>query len=243
MVGPEAAAAGGDRVMMRTIALAAGLLVAGAAPAAAPASLSAPAPADWSTRVTKTAEGGYRLGNPEARFQLVEFLSLTCGACAAFAGEALPQLKDHVRNGRVSIEYRNHVLNPYDFAAALLSRCAATSNYFALTEAFLAEQPSWAGRIAALPPAQRAQVEVEPAPATLKRIADLLGLKEIAARHGVTPAKAAACLADPAGIAQLKAMRDASEQLGVQFTPSFALNGTVIGPLSWSSLQPVLGQP
>jgi len=223
--------------------LLAGLLGA-AVPAVIAAAPSAPAaPVDWSARVQATAEGGYRMGNPDAPLKLVEFLSLTCSHCADFANEAMPRVKDKVRSGQVSVEYRNYVLNHYDLAAGVLSRCATPAKYFALTEAYLAQQDSWAAKIDALTPAQRAEVEVAPTPASMRRIAELLGLKAIAARHGVTPAAANACLADPKRIRQLLAMGGAAEQLGVEGTPTFMLNGTLIGPQNWSSLEPVLGQP
>lgn len=228
--------------MTRRLALIAGALLAGAVPAAAPAGEVVPAAVkDWSTRVEPTAEGGFRMGNPEAPIHLVEFLSLTCGHCAAFADEAMPHVKAKVRAGEVSVEYRNFVLNHYDIAAAVLSRCAPVAEYFALTEAYLAEQEGWAGKIDALTAAQRAELEVGPTPASLKRIADLLGLREIAARHGVTRRMADSCLADAGRINQLLAMGEKAEQMGVDGTPTFMLNGQLIGSQNWSSLEIVLG--
>jgi protein-disulfide isomerase len=229
---------------MRRPALLALALAAAGITVAAPVTAVAAAPArDWSTRIEATPEGGYRMGNPAAPLRLVEFLSLTCGACADFAAHDMPRVKEKVRQGRVSIEYRNFVLNNYDIAAAILSRCARPAKYFALTEAYLAEQPRWEPKIDSLTPAQRAQVEVAPTPATVRRIADLLGLKAIAARHGVTNAAANACLADPARLNRVLAMGQAAERLGIDGTPTFMLNGTVIGSQNWSSLEPVLGQP
>lgn len=226
---------------MRRLALLAGVVML-AAPVAVPAAAAETAPArDWSKSVVATAEGGYRMGRPDAPLKLVEFLSLTCGHCADFAEQAMPKVKEKVRAGQVSVEYRNYVLNHYDVAAAVLSRCAAPANYFALTEAYLAEQGSWGAKIDALTPAQRAQVEVTPTPASVRRIADLLGLKAIAARHGVTAARANACLADPTRIKQLLAMGNAASQLGIDGTPAFILNGTVVGPQNWNLLDPVLG--
>jgi protein-disulfide isomerase len=223
------------------------LLAAAAAFTLAPAAVAAPAaPAqasDWSQRVEKTAEGGYRVGNPDAPVKLVEFLSLTCGHCAAFAAEAMPALHEQVRAGRVNVEYRNYVLNHYDLAAAVLSRCAAPRNYFNLTNALLEQQEVWAGRVDALTDAQRAEIEVRPTAATLRRTVELLGLDEIAKAHGVTPARARLCLSDAAALDQLLAMGQAAEQLGVEGTPTFMLNGKVIGPHDWASLQPLLGQP
>lgn len=232
--------------MMRRFLGAAALLLGSAAPvAAAVAPDAAVAPAtDWSKRVEKTAEGGYRLGNPDAPVKLVEFLSLTCGHCSAFAEEARPHLREQIRAGRLSVEYRNYVLNHYDIAAAVLSRCAPPSRYFALTDAFLAQQDSWMAGIEKLTAAQRAEIEVErPTPATVRRTAQLLGLAKITAQHGVPAAKARACLGNAKNVEQLMAMNSSAEQLGIDSTPSFVLNGQVLGPQNWAMIQPLLEQP
>ena len=229
---------------MQRFAFLGAALLAVAAPPPAAAGETAIAPArDWPKRVETTAEGGYRMGNPDAPLKLVEFLSLTCGHCADFANEAMPRVKEKVRAGHVSVEYRNYTLNNYDLAAAVLSRCAAPARYFALTDAYLAKQDAWAAKIDELTPAQLAEGEAAPTPASLKRIADFLGLREIAAQHGVTRAAADACLSDPARINQLLAQGEAAEQLGIDGTPTFMLNGTVIGSQTWDSLEMVLGQP
>ena len=46
--------------------------------------VAAPNNGDWSTIVTKTAEGGFVMGNPNAKVKLVEFGSMTCPHCAEF---------------------------------------------------------------------------------------------------------------------------------------------------------------
>ncbi len=212
--------------------------------AAAPAAAQAPGAqaADWSQRVAATPEGGFRMGNPDAPLKLVEFLSLTCSHCATFSAEAMPALLDHVRSGRVSVEYRNYVLNHYDLAAAVLSRCAAPGDYFALTTDLLAQQSVWAGRADALTPVQKAEVEVRPTPQSVARTAELIGLKQIAAAHGITPAEANSCLASAEGLAEVMAMRDAADRLGVDGTPTFMLNGRLLGPANWAMIQPLLAQ-
>ena len=221
--------------------LAIGLLAA--APAAAQTQAVAPA-ADWTRTVATTPEGGFRMGNPDAPLKLVEFLSLTCSHCAAFSAEAMPTLvRDHIRSGRVSVEYRNYILNHYDLAAAVLSRCAAPANYFALTTDLLAQQSVWAARADSLTPAQRMEIEVRPTPQTVTRTAELVGLKSIAAAHGITPAEATRCLASADGLAQVMAMRDSAERLGVSGTPTFMLNGEMVGPANWAMIQPLLAAP
>lgn len=222
--------------------LALGILAA--APAVAQAPVVTAVPVDWSQRVATTPEGGFRMGNPDAPLKLVEFLSLTCSHCADFSAEAMPTLlRDHIRSGRVSVEYRNYILNHYDLAAAVLSRCAAPAHYFALTTDLLAQQSVWAARADALTPAQRMAIEVRPTPQTVTRTAELVGLKSIAAAHGITPAQATRCLASAEGLDQVMAMRDAAERLGVSGTPTFMLNGEMVGPANWAMIQPLLAAP
>ena len=65
---------------------------------------------DWTQTVARTPEGGFRMGNPDAPVKMIEYLSLTCPHCAAISrGERRDALiRDYVRSGRVSIEYRNY---------------------------------------------------------------------------------------------------------------------------------------
>ena len=133
----------------RTIALLAGL-AASLAPLAAGAAQrpgAAAAQRDWTQTVVPTPEGGFRMGNPAASVKVIEYLSLTCPHCAEFAHESGQRLfRTYVGSGRVSVEYRNHVLNGFDLAAALLSRCAAPRQYFAMTHYLLGHQREWFGR-------------------------------------------------------------------------------------------------
>lgn len=218
--------------------------IAGAALAAAPAIAPAQAQAqrDWSRVVTQTPEGGYRMGNPQAPLKVVEYFSLTCSHCADFAAQGAPRLiSAYVRSGRVSLEYRNFVLNGLDLAAAFISRCAAPENYFALNHAILASQQQWMGRMTAMPAEQRRAMEgLEPLE-TMRRVVEISGLGEIAARHGVDAARARTCLSDQAGLERIVEMQRAGASFGVTGTPSFAVNGRLAGSVhDWASLEPLL---
>jgi protein-disulfide isomerase len=229
------------------LGLLAGAAMAAVPLAALPAQQRAPvakAEQDWTRIVARTPEGGYRLGNSQAAVKLVEFVSLTCPACAEFSRAAMPRLKEaHIRSGRVSFELRNFVLNPYDAAAAMLSRCAPAQNYFALSEEYLATQAEWMGRARALGQAKLAEVEALPEQQRLGRIARLIGLDQIAARHGVSADQARACLDDEAGLQRLIELRQAGDALGVRGTPSFLLNGQLIDAHHWAGIEPLLRPP
>src|SRR3989337_87005 len=78
-----------------------------------------PASGDWSEVVTQTSTGGFRMGNPNARVQLIEFGSMTCPHCATFDEEGVPPLIDkYVKSGQVSFEFRNYVRDPFDISAS-----------------------------------------------------------------------------------------------------------------------------
>ncbi len=91
------------------------------------ATIAPPAGKAWAEVVTKTPEGGYRMGNPEAPIKLIEYGSLTCSHCAEFAHEAMAELRDSfVASGRVSFEMRNFVRDGI-FAARGLSKDQAAA--------------------------------------------------------------------------------------------------------------------
>ncbi|HWT13282.1 MAG TPA: thioredoxin domain-containing protein [Allosphingosinicella sp.] len=227
---------------MRTLAaVAAALLVAPAAvlpgqPARAQAQR------DWSQVVVRTPEGGFRMGNPGAPVKVVEYLSLTCPHCASFAEQGAPALiQNYVRSGRVSLEYRNFVLNAYDLAASFLSRCAAPQDYFALNHAILGSQSEWMGRVENLTAEQRRQLQGLQPIQGMQRIVALTGLDAIAARHGISAAEARACLSDQAALDRIIQIRQAGEAAGVNGTPSFAINGRLADHVhDWESLEPLL---
>lgn len=201
--------------------------------------------ADWAKTLAVTAEGGYRVGNPAAPVKLVEYASLTCDHCAKFAAEGVPALlAGPIKSGRVSFEFRNFVRDPVDLAAALLSRCAAPERFFALTHRYFASQQDWNARYAAATEAQRNAVDALPQAKKLAGFASLGGLDSMAVQAGVTPQKAAACLADTAAVSRLAEMRKvAVEQHKVQGTPSFLVNGRLVEAHDWQALQPLLGPP
>jgi protein-disulfide isomerase len=208
-----------------------------AALTAAPAKkAAAPAARNWATTVVATPEGGFRMGNPNARVKVVEFGSLTCPHCAEFSNSAKGALSAEVRKGTTSFEFRNFVLNGVDVSASLVARCAGTRGFFPMIEMLYATQKDWLGRIAAMTPAQQDQLQALPDNRKFARIAAIAGFGQVAARVGLTPQQTNACLADPAGLNRLVQMVQAGNALGVQGTPTFLVNGATVHAHSWSEL-------
>jgi protein-disulfide isomerase len=209
--------------------------------AAAPVRGAGPVQRDWTRIVVATPEGGFRMGNPAAPVKLVEYGSLTCSHCAAFAQAGTAQLRArYIRTGRVSLEYRNYILNGLDVAASLVARCGGPGRFFPVADRLYATQGQWMGRVTALSQAQKDRMSAAPESQRLGYLADAAGLTQIAAQYGIPQVRAKMCLADKAGLNRLGAMAQAAEAQGVGGTPTFFLNGANIGTHTWATLEPIL---
>jgi protein-disulfide isomerase len=181
------------------------------------------------------------MGNPDARVKLVEYLSLACADCVRFTaqgGEGLFQ--NYVRRGQVSVEYRNVPLNGFDMAGAAISRCGSPRDYFDLTHYLLGNQPRWLARADTLSEAQRNELRGMDRLAAIQRVAELLGLDDIATRQGINRERIRSCLADPAIIDRFTAAQQAASQAGVTGLPGFFVNGQRQEATNWSQLEPQL---
>ena len=211
------------------------------APDVTAAPVAAPNNGDWSTVVAKTPEGGFLMGNPNAKVKLVEFASLTCPHCAEFEEHGVKALIDnYVKKGLVSYEFRNFVRDPYDVAASLVARCGGEASFFGMTRGLFADQRNWIGKIQAADPAQMQALQAMSPAQQFSTIADLAGLKQFAAMRGVPRAKVEACLANEAEINQLVQMNsDAASTYSIPGTPSFLINGTLVDQAAaWGQLEP-----
>jgi len=227
------------RLRLALAAVAASLVAAPAQLPAAPAK-KAQAAKDWTRTVVATPEGGFRMGNPNARVKVVQYASLTCPHCAHFAQSGYGPLKAEVRTGKVSLEYRSFVLNGVDLAATLVARCGGSSKFFPLAEKMFAAQSQWMGKIGGLPQAEKDKVMELPAEQRLARVAELGGLTQMAAQAGVPPQRVKQCLSDRAAQERLAQMYDAAAAQGVNGTPTFFINGARVTGHDWADIEPLI---
>jgi protein-disulfide isomerase len=226
---------------VRRVALLLAALALALPAAAAPVHRGVAAARDWSRVVVATPEGGFRMGNPASPVKLVEYGSLTCPHCRAFAREGTPKLvAGYVRTGKVSYEYRNYILNGVDVTASLLARCAGPGGFFPMAQTLYATQPQWIERIMKMPQAQKDALKALPEGQRLVRLGEIGGLIQVAARYGVAPARGRQCLANPAGLDRLGKMTEAANALGVTGTPTFFLNGNMLDVNEWPEVEPLI---
>lgn len=203
------------------------------------ASIAPPAGQAWADVVAKTPEGGYRMGNPAAPIKLVEYGSLTCPHCAEVAEKGSAELRDNfVASGRVSFEFRNFVRDPIDLTAALLTRCGTPEGFFALTDQAFANQPVMLANVQKAGEAAYTAAMQRPDDQRLLGMADLTGLTDFFAARGIAKDQATACLTNTAEAQALaKRTQDQSAQFKIEGTPTFLINGELIGSMGWEELR------
>lgn len=233
------------KIVGKIAALAAAVaLGAPAAAAGKPQPSARPAAqANWNATVSRTAEGGFLLGNPAAGVKLVEFVSYTCPHCAHFEKEAADQLRiGFVQQGKGSVEIRPFVRDPVDLAATLLTRCGPQSRFFLRHTMFMRQQDKWLQPLANPSPTQRQRWFTGDLPTRMRNIANDFGFYPMMRTLGVDRPVADRCLGNTALADQLaRQTQDSQTRLSIGGTPSFMVNGIVLaGTHDWRSLRPQL---
>ena len=154
---------------------------------------------DWSTVVAKTPEGGFLMGNPDAKVKLVEFGSLTCPHCADFdeqGGEAADRQLRQERPGQLRVpQLRARSARHHRRAARALRR---RGELLRPDPRFFADQQDWIGKIQAADPAQMQALESQPPQAAVQGASPTSPASSIRRDARRAQAKTEACLADPA---------------------------------------------
>jgi protein-disulfide isomerase len=144
------------------------------------------------------------LGQSAAPITIIEYASLSCPHCAHFENEVLPAIqKQWIDTGKAKLVMRDFPLDREALAAEVLARCMPPDRYYPLVKAMFADQPEW--------------VPVPDWQNSLQRIAKFAGIGSDQFN---------ACLANKGLENQVAASRlVASQQLGVDATPTFFING------------------
>jgi protein-disulfide isomerase len=98
--------------------------------------------AAWADDYTRAERS---VGKPDAKTTAIEFFSLTCSHCAAFAVETMPKVKsDLVDTGKVRWVYHDYPLDQIALLAARIARYLPVDRYEPFVNALLATQDRWA---------------------------------------------------------------------------------------------------
>jgi protein-disulfide isomerase len=204
--------------------------------------IPAPNNGDWTQTVSRTPEGGTRVGNPEAPLKLVEYGSLTCPACKAFSDTGTAPLRDtYVRSGQVSWEFRHLIIHgAADAALALLADCQPPAAFFRTIEDIYNEQPQI---LDGFPESEQQTIMALPAEQQIPATARAMELGPFFSRRGLAEARQNQCLANGQAVQALSDNTNrAFTQENVSGTPTFILNGEKLNVSDWRSLEPLLRQ-
>ncbi len=146
------------------------------------------------------------MGKADAPVTIIEYSSLSCPHCAAFHKEIFPELQSqYIDTGKVRYVMREFPLNESALAGAVIARCLDSSRYFAFTGLLFSKQSDWAFKEDALTP-----------------------LKALAKQAGMSGAEFDKCIGDEALQKKILTVRDEGQKKGVNATPSFFVNGTLL---------------
>jgi len=198
---------------------------------------------NWSAAVERTPRG-HLLGNPEADSRLIEFVSYTCSHCAQFTIEGEPAIDlTLLIPGKLAVEVRPVIRNALDLTVTLLAQCGDPAGFKDRHRAFMQGQREWLGKFANAPQSQQA-IWARADKASRMNAASALGLIDMLVARGQSRAEVNACVMDDAA-AQAILDNDGADraEFGITGTPSFALDGKLLGDVhGWAALYPVLSQ-
>ena len=148
--------------------------------------------------------GEISIGDANAPIKIYEYASLTCGHCATFHTEVLPDLKkQYVDTGLVQFYFRPFPLDPYAMTGAMLVQCAIPQARLAFLETLFKRQLQW-----------------------MRSDDPLNSLRAYAKQAGMSGENFVMCLQSEANLTAVRSMYTAAkDELGVQSTPTFFVNG------------------
>jgi protein-disulfide isomerase len=155
------------------------------------------------------ADDDMALGSPTAPVTVVEYASVGCPHCAAWARDVFPTLKArYIDTGKVRFVLREMLTGDVPLAQGgfLTARCAGPAKYFQVVDAVY-----------------RGQEEAR------RQGNAYVVLLAIAKDAGLSQAAFDACLGDEAATAALQARDDRAAGAGVHETPTFFVGGVRLG--------------
>jgi protein-disulfide isomerase len=158
---------------------------------------------------TPSPLGDMALGPADAAVTVVEYASMTCPHCAAFSVNVFPKVKSaYIDTGKIRFIFREFPLDVKAAAGSMIARCVAkddSQKYFAVVETLFQQQADWAGANTV---------------DSLKRIGRQAGMSE----QGFD-----SCLSNQEVLDGIKKVQEiAGDQLKVNSTPSFFINGKLV---------------
>lgn len=167
-------------------------------------------------------EGDAAVGPADAPVTLIEYGSPTCPACKGWHDAFWPEVqRDYVDTGKVRFIFREFAIHgPIDAGIFAVARCAGDEDFYAvIDEAFL-----------------RQNTLVE---ASMKGNA-LPELTSLGEKFRLSPDQVKSCINDRNIVRRINDVRLDAQSKGINSTPTFVLNGTVLASNDWNAIKPMI---
>ncbi|MFC4291336.1 thioredoxin domain-containing protein [Sphingorhabdus arenilitoris] len=206
------------------------------------AKVAAPDGKSWTEVISKTEQGGYKMGNPDAKLQLVEYGAITCPGCAQFHVQSKTELEEMVATGVVAFEFRPFLVHGIqDVPGFLLAKCNGPEAFFGISDQMYNRQAEWLGKMQTLSEADRAKAGTLQPNDLIKFLAEKMDLVNFVKPLGVSEDAANQCLSDQKTFeALVKESETAQKDQKVSGTPAFFLNGADLQVGNWAGVKAAL---
>ena len=168
-------------------------------------------------------------GKADAPVTIIEYASMTCPHCAAWAKDVYPQLsKDYLETGKAKLVFREFPLDGAARMASAVARCFSGDQYFSFIDLLFANQMNWMKDFDGNQQITREDI-VE-------------GLSQMARQAGMPREKVQMCADDMTNFAAVEAnWQEGQTRYNVSSTPTFLINGTPhVGEISFDALKQVI---
>jgi protein-disulfide isomerase len=165
-------------------------------------------------------EGDSFIGAADAKVTVIEYGAPTCPGCKAWHDANWAQIKkDYVDTNKIKFVFREFPSHnpPVDAAIFAMARCAGQAKYFGLIDEAFAQQQ-----------------EIEIANGQGK-VMD--SLKALGGKFGLSGGQVDACIKDKKNLDRIFAVREMGDKDGVQYTPTFLINGKMAQDASFSGMK------
>lgn len=197
-------------------------------------------PVNWIGKVQALPSGAHRIGNPQAKVRVIEYVSYTCPHCAEFEKEASVELAiGLIRGGKGSLEYRPYLRNMPDIAATLLVGCGDSSRFALNHSIVLRSQDKWIVNFT--DQNQKRWLAITDFSARMRAVAGDLHLYDLFESRGYMRVDLDRCLSNEAAFKAYSNENQIAESIGaVNGTPSFLINDVPQDAHDWAALRPAL---
>jgi protein-disulfide isomerase len=165
-------------------------------------------------------DGDSFVGNADAKVTVIEYGAPTCPGCKGWYETNWAQLKkDYIDTNKIKFVFREFPSHnpPVDAAIFSMARCAGQAKYFPLIDEAFARQ-----------------VDIEKAHQEGKAMD---ALKSLGGKFGLSGGQVDACVKDKKNLDRIFAVREMGDKDGVQFTPTFLINGKMVQDASFSGMK------